>query len=251
MFFDIADNALGITASVRSRFDSRKVVNRALPLISDHPLLLGRVDPEGDRLGRGSPFMFGAKHVAEIIRTVNVGLDGRVSKRQETEFDEKDMAARTKEFLNALVEAFPSLRAVVLGQVLPDELRRTSLLGSILFVRVLGGVFQELVDHYAFTPKMVEEFFAKLSPHSEGPAYTGSIWVENLPDIWQDGAKAPRSRRQDLKALKNAILSWALDKPKFVTAKPKPRPIPDDEWVDPLEGAGYRPDLQSALKEHE
>ena len=28
MFFDIADNALGITSSVRARFDSRKVVNR-------------------------------------------------------------------------------------------------------------------------------------------------------------------------------------------------------------------------------
>jgi hypothetical protein len=64
MFFDIADNALGITSSVKARFDNRKVVNRALEAVMEHPLLTGRVDPEGDRVGRGSPYLMGAKHVA-------------------------------------------------------------------------------------------------------------------------------------------------------------------------------------------
>ena len=36
MFFDIADNALGITSSVRARFDSRKVVNRSLEDVMKH-----------------------------------------------------------------------------------------------------------------------------------------------------------------------------------------------------------------------
>jgi hypothetical protein len=37
--FDIADNALGITSSVRARFDSRKVVNRSLEDVMKHSLL--------------------------------------------------------------------------------------------------------------------------------------------------------------------------------------------------------------------
>ena len=55
MFFDIAENALGITASVKARFDTRKVVNRALEVVLEHPLLLNRVDPEGDRVPRNGP----------------------------------------------------------------------------------------------------------------------------------------------------------------------------------------------------
>jgi hypothetical protein len=233
MFFDIADNALGITASVRTRFDSRKVVNRALPLVSDsHELLKARVDEEGDRVGRGSVYLMGAKHVAEIIRTVNVGLDGRVSRRQEEEFDEKVMADKTKDFLDVLTEAFPQMRAITLGQLTTDQLRRTSLLGSVLFLRVLGGVYHDLLDPelHAWSREDVVKFFAKLAPHLEGPAYPGSIWLEHLPEIYTDGSFGPRGRRQDLQALKIALVDWALDKPKWLNAKPAPRPedVPEE-----------------------
>ena len=37
MFFDIADNALGISASVKVRFDTRRTINRALPAVLEHP----------------------------------------------------------------------------------------------------------------------------------------------------------------------------------------------------------------------
>lgn len=232
MFFDIADNALGITASVRTRFDSRKVVNRAMPLTMDHELLKARVDNEGDRVGRGSIFLMGAKHVAEIIRTVNVGLDGRVSRRQEEEFSEKEMADKTKDYLDALVEAFPQMRAISLGQLTTDQLRRTSLLGSVLFLRVLGGVYHDLLDPtlHAWSREDVVKFFEKLAPHLEGPAYEGSIWTEHLPEIYTDGSFGPRGRRQDLQALKVAVEGWALDKPKWLDKKPAPRPetIPEE-----------------------
>jgi hypothetical protein len=240
MFFDIADNALGITASVKSRFDSRKVVNRALAPTMEHPLLTGRVDPEGDRVGRGSMYLLGAKHVAEVIRTVNVGLDGRVSRRQEEEFSEHAMADKTKDFFDMLVEAFPPLRAITLGQLTTDQLRRTSLLGSVLFIRILAGVYHDLLsDEHHWAREDVEKFFEKLAPHLEGPAYEGSIWLERTPDIYSDGSFGPRGRRQDLAALKAALVGWALDKPKFLDAKPKARPARDEDWVDPEVGAGY------------
>lgn len=231
MFFDIADNALGITASVKSRFDSRKVVNRALPLAEEHPLLAGRIDPERDRAGRGSPYLMGAKHVAEIIRTVNVGLDGRVSRRQEEEFKEDVMANRTKDFLTLLAETMPDMQAIVLGQLSPLELRAKSLLGSVLFVRILGGVYFDLVVDRAWDRELVKAFFSKLAPHMSGPAYEGDIWTEHVPDnIFTPGAMAPRQRRQDLKALREEILGWAIDKPAFLDAEPAPRPetVPEE-----------------------
>ncbi|MGC8073608.1 hypothetical protein ACP3W1_23915, partial [Salmonella enterica] len=81
MFFDIAENALGITASTRARFDSRKIVNRALPMVLEHPLLLNRVDLDKDRVQKNSPFWIPASKVVEIIRTMRKGFEGRVSRK--------------------------------------------------------------------------------------------------------------------------------------------------------------------------
>ena len=231
MFFDMADNALGPNASVRVRFDSRKVVNRALRLMENHVLLAGRVDMEGDRIGRGSPNLMGAKHVAEIIRTVKVGIDGRVSRRQEDEFDEEEMANRAKDFLTMLVEAFPQMQAITLGQLSPDELRKTSLLGSVLFVRILGGVYHDLIVDREWDRDDVLAFFQKLAPHMGGPVYEGSIWTSNVPDnIFSDGTMAPRGRRQDIKLFKTTVVGWAIDKPAFLDEAPAPRPedVPEE-----------------------
>ena len=224
IFFDVAENALGITASVRSRFDSRKVVHRSLAETMTHPLLKGRVDPEGDRMGPTSPYAMGAKHVAEIIRTTNVGLDGRVSRRQEDEFKEGDLVGQAKRFLDVLTESFPQFQALTAGQLMPADLRKTSLLGSVLFVRVLGGVYYDLLKFHAFDPEMVEKFFKKLAPHVEAPVYEGSIWREHMHELFSDGAMGPHSRRQDLKQLNDDLVDWAVSKPKWLEAKPKPRP---------------------------
>ncbi len=230
IFYDVADNALGITASVRSRFDSRKIVHRSLGEVMTHPLLKGRVDPEGDRMGPTSPYAMGAKHVAEIIRTVNVGLDGRVSRRQEDEFKEADLVAAAKSYLTIITEAFPQFQALTAGQIMAADLRKNSLLGSVLFVRVLGGAYHDLLKFHAFSSEMVEQFFEKLAPHVEAPVYEGSIWREHLPELFSDGSMAPHSRRQDLKELNDTLVDWAVAKPKWLDAKPRKRPAPRDEF---------------------
>jgi hypothetical protein len=240
IFYDVADNALGITASVRSRFDSRKIVHRSLSETTAHPLLKGRVDPEGDRMGPSSPYAMGAKHVAEIIRTTNVGLDGRVSRRQEDELKEADMVKQAKSYLDVVTEAFPQFQAMTAGQVMPAVLRKTSLLGSVLFVRVLGGAYYDLLKFHAFSPEMVEQFFEKLAPHIDAPVYEGSIWREHLPELFSDGAMAPNARRQDLKRLNDELVDWAIAKPAWLEQKPKPRPVVPVEGVYDLTEAEER-----------
>src|SRR5690606_36709242 len=83
MFYDIAENALGITASVKARFDSRKVVNRALPEVLDHPLLPGRVDLENARLPKHSPHLISSRQLRETVRVATVGYDGSLGRRAE------------------------------------------------------------------------------------------------------------------------------------------------------------------------
>jgi hypothetical protein len=219
MFFDIADNALGITSSVRARFDSRKVVNRSLEEVMKHALLRGRVDPEQDRIGRGNPNLMGAKHVAEIVRTLAVGIEGRIGRRLEDELREDALVQKANDFLDALVVAFPPLDAVIDGTISPDELRRTSLLGSTVMLRILAGAYAELVERHRFDDEDVTDFFRKLAPHMPGPVTEDSIWVTRVKDdVFSPGAFAPRSRRQDLKTLRDTLVDWATMDPEWLTA---------------------------------
>lgn len=71
MFFDIADNTLGITSSVRARFDNRKIVNRCVEDVIRYALLAGRVDLEQDRLGRPDASL--RPSAAYSIRSSGVG----------------------------------------------------------------------------------------------------------------------------------------------------------------------------------
>ncbi len=253
MFFDIADNAKGITGSVKARFDTRKVVNRSLEAVLAHPLLLNRVDIEADRIGRGSVYLMGAKHVAELIKSVTVGLEGRVSRRQDLELKESEVAKDTLAFLDLVTASFPPLRAVTLGQLLPDDLRKTSILGSVLMVRVLAGVYHSLMHEHAFSKAMVQSYFEQLAPHMEAPVYPGSIWLEHTEGIFDDGARGPHSRRQDLRQLRDDMVDWAIDKPKWLAAAPVPRPVfeDDSEKVDFTEeeaGDILRPEIARQKK---
>ncbi len=216
MFVDIADNALGITSSVRTRFDSRKVVNRAVEPTLKHSLLAGRVDLEQDRISGANPNLLGARHVADLIRTVAVGIDGRVGRRLEDELREDALVEDTSRYLDVLLEAFPQLAQIADGKLAPEQLRKSSLLGASTVLRVLAGTYHALKQQ-KLDDEEIADFFAKLDPYISAPVSADSIWVKLLPDVFAEGASAPRSRRQDLRALTDTIVSWAIDEPDWLT----------------------------------
>jgi hypothetical protein len=224
MFVDIAENALGISSSIRTRFDSRKIVNRCVEPVAKHALLEGRVDEEKDRIGASNPNLVGAKHVAEMVRTVTVGIDGRISRRQEDELREDALIERTNEFLDVLLEGFSHLAAVADGKTEPPDLRKTNLIGGTSMLRVIAGVYFELREE-GWDDEDIADFFKKLSVQMDGPLSEKSVWVSEVPgEIFSPGALAPRSRRQDLRSLVDTIKAWAkkppewLDKPRAVKA---------------------------------
>lgn len=254
MFFDIADNALGITASVKSRFDSKKVVNRALEDVFEHELLRGKVDLELDRVRGDNPNLVSARNAAEVVRATLVGIDGRVSKVQERELKEKDVSKNAEEFLDLLVSAFPQMQDVMRGVLSPKELRATSLLGSVIMLRALAGVYHDLHQR-AWSNEMIEGYFERLAPHMVAPLPADSIWITKVRESPYDpGAVAPRARRQDLKALKDALLYWAVlgafDLPPVVAEDEEPADlVPDTTDMTEAEAdALLRPETARARK---
>jgi hypothetical protein len=224
MFFDIADNALGITASVRARFDNRKVVNRAIEAVLEHPLLHGRVDNDYDRVSGASPYVLAVKHVAEITKASTVGFSGRVSLRQEQELQETHVANRAKGYFDLLVSAFPQFQSLTVGSITAEALRKTSLLGSVMMLRILAGVRWELVSNHAFNDGLVLAFFEKLAPHMDAPLHENSIWMQHIgAPAFNVGFVSPGSRRQDSVIVLNALVEWAILKPDWLDEPPQPR----------------------------
>jgi DNA-sulfur modification-associated len=213
MFFDVADNALGINQAVKVRFDSRKVLNRTLYEVNKHALLVGRVDEEQDRITQNNPNLLGAKHVIDLVRSANVGVTGRIGAKREAEFEESTLIEAANDYFDCLLKGFEDpLEALVTGEIDAPTLRASSLLGSVSMLRVLAGVYFEFVEA-DYSSDDVSEFFSQLAPHMKAPITADSLWMKT--DAKQDftiGAMAPLAKSTNLKHLTEEIVRWS-DKP--------------------------------------
>lgn len=213
MFYDVADNALGINQAVKVRFDSRRVLNRTLYEVTKHALLKDRVDEEQDRLRSNNPNLLGAKHVIDLVRTVNVGITGRIGRKREEELDEPSLIEAANAFFDCLLGAFPLMEDLVEGRLTAPELRERSLLGSVSMLRVLAGVFHQLREDDC-TDDEIAEFFARLAPHMTAPVASGSLWqTTGAKQYMPEGSAGPTALAQRLKSLTEEITSWYTNPP--------------------------------------
>lgn len=214
VFVDIADNALGITNAIKARFDARKIVNRCLADVIEHPLLHGNVDMEQDRILGSNPNLMSAKHVTDMIRTIQVGIVGRISTRLENELREADLVRDAMSYFDALIAGFPDLAAVAEGRGSIPSLRERSLLGSTTVLRVLADVFHVLRTEDHREPAEIASFYMKLSNHMAAPVTETSPWFDT--GVFAENAMAPTSRHQDLAALSTAIVGWSRKSPDWL-----------------------------------
>lgn len=217
IFVDINDNAKGITGSVRSRFDDRKVISRALDIALSHSdLLKGRVDLELDRISGNSKYLLGAKHVADMLRAVTVG-NGRIGKRLEEELDEKNIADEFERFAMAMTDAFPDLQAVQDGTLSPVELRDSSLLGSSVILRGFAAAWYELREA-EWEPDDITAAYKGFADWMVAPVYpdpTDTWFATGLFSANENGVSSPGSRAQDFKQLTGTIADWCEEPPNW------------------------------------
>jgi hypothetical protein len=182
----------------------------------------GKVDFNKDRIAGDSEMLISAKTLADSIRALSVGITGRISRVQELEWPDEDVAQRTRKFLDSMQQAFKA----DFGKP-AIEFRKNSLLSSGTMFRVLAGVWFELTSSTnaqgkAIKPRMSVEdatkFFASLAPHMQLPIKTGNKWLTT--GVFPSPAAgavvtAPGSRNQELKKLTLEITNWALDPKSF------------------------------------
>ncbi|MCX4771644.1 DNA sulfur modification protein DndB [Streptomyces sp. NBC_01285] len=227
MFVDVADNAKGISGAVRARFDTSRIANRTLSDIVVHPLFLGKVDIERDRMTLTNRNLMGAKHVADITRAVIAGPGGRVSKKVESLTD-NEVIESVRGFLDVISIAFTALAEITeedvdnydpsLSEKKKNEppapptkamrLRESSLLGSVGMLRVLGGVYRNLKEDGAEDGD-IQEFFKRLDRHMTAPLTEDSIWrTTDANEDFEPNASAPIMRQQNVVHLTKVITDW-------------------------------------------
>ena len=218
IFVDVANNALGISKAVTKRFDMRLVVNRALNLVLDDdiPLLRDMVDEQNDRITGSNPHLIGAGNVGDIVRILQVGIAGKVTKVLENTLDEKAMAETTADFFEVLTEAIPEFSDIADGTTTPDKLRGKSLAVSVTMLRVLAGVFHELAER-GHSSAEISPYFARLAPHLKAPVSRRNpsgkmLLAATVSEAFSDGATAPGARAQQVKELVAVLADW-FDKP--------------------------------------
>ena len=238
MFVDIANNAKGITQTVRARFDSRQIVNRCLDSVMEHRLLKDRVDFERDNVsGSTNPNLTSVKSVADIVRTLQVGIAGRITRQREETLDESKLIDDAILFLDTLVDGFNDFMAIRDNVLTPPELRQRSLLASVSMQRVLAGVYHDLLTasqtNLVYPPRDPDDpdkirvprprsraevirFFQSLAPLMAAPLGEDSIWVREAPQQFAPGTSAPRATSRDLKELTLTVRNWAIETPEWL-----------------------------------
>lgn len=223
-FHDIAVNAKGITKSVTVGFDRRNLMNRvAMSLAESDPLLDGRVEMEKDRVTGGNENFVSGKNLVDLVKTVAIGIDGRMTNRREKTFKESAIERMADRFFAALRDCFPDLQKVADEELHPVDLRANSLLGSATILRVLAGAYHKLAvdtedeDNPNVTDvgdKQARELFESLAGSMGLPIGDGWYATGYFPE---KTSKAPSSRAQDLTGLTSLVAAWGVTGRPFVS----------------------------------
>lgn len=224
-FNDIATNARGITKSVTVSFDRRSMINRiAVEVAESIEFLADRVDWEKDRVAGKNENVISGKSLADIVRHLALGIDGRMTNRREDSMSEERIADLVEVFFELLLDTFPQLQNLDAEEISPIELREKDMITSATVLRVLAGVFHALAVDISdeSNPKLdkkgleeARELFEVLSGHTGLPL--DPRWLDT--GFFPENAKAPSSRAQDLRGLTNLLVQWALQGEIFAPSK--------------------------------
>jgi hypothetical protein len=215
IFVDVANNALSVQKAVTARFDTKKVVNRAVVELLDDPstdaLIRNRVDDQKDRVGGMNPNLIGSGVLAELVRTIKKGIVGRVSAADEKTFDHRALVRDTNLFFAILRESFSCLDEVAAGTKTPAQVRESHLIGSVTMIRIVAGVYHNLVQRGEPRVRIVD-FFKAIDRAGTAPLKSaiaqGQMWI-SLPDCgFVEGKTAPGARAQEVKNSVKEITQW-------------------------------------------
>lgn len=206
MFADAA-KARPIDALTKSRFDARDPFNRAAEAVMNSSRLLnGNVEMERSTISSTSDKLISYNQLATLLRTLQVGYYGRVSKQRALEFDENDglISKPGERFFEFLAKARDEYQRLADSDAQPSRERGNTLAFNNTILRVVAAVWHEWVVKRNKDDVVLIELFRD-ADFSLG---NGATWRE--AGLVPEGSRTPISRRQEVEAAVNHMLKAAL-----------------------------------------
>ena len=206
MFADVA-KARSIDALTKSRFDARDPFNRAAEVaMNSCGLLNGNVDMERSTVSGTSDKLISYNQLATLLRTLQVGYYGRVSKQRALELDASAelISNPAERFFAFLTRARNEYERLADGEVKPSRERGNTLAFNNTILRVIAASWYEWV----VKREKSEEVLVKLLRDADFTLGRGATWQK--AGLVPEGSRTPISRRQEVVAAINYLLSEAI-----------------------------------------
>jgi DGQHR domain-containing protein len=228
-FVTINNMAKGVNKNEVARMDETLMTNRVAKVLADSvPLLQNKIDDRSASVRGSSEYYISLINVADIVRHVCYGIQG---KNKKGDYDQRAEEFSAK-FFEIISENSSDLESLANNAMTPKELRNKSLWGSLTILRCLAGAFFKLAvvskdnqSEEAFRVEQESELnetgvmkFRKLINNLEttkAMEIIGKGKDKKLVSEWYDtsvvmaGALSPSSRNQDLTKLAELFAAWA------------------------------------------
>lgn len=228
-FVTINNMAKGVNKNEVARMDETLMTNRvAKVLAASVPLLQNKIDDRSASVRGSSEYYISLINVADIVRHVCYGIQG---KNKKGDYDQRAEEFSAK-FFEIITENAPDLESLANNAITPKELRNKSLWGSLTILRCLAGAFFKLAvvsksnqNEEAFRVEQDSELsetgiikFRKLIKNLEASnamEIIGKGKDRKLAAAWYKtsvvmaGTLSPSSRNQDLTKLAELFVAWA------------------------------------------
>ena len=149
MFADAAQTK-SIERNTLTQFNRRDAFNRAVEqLLEISEFLKGRVEMERASVARSSPNIISVNQLADTLRTIEVGIKGRVSKERNDEYltNVDELVDRcwvwSDEFMPAAREEYDDLLVGEIDNSEIPEMRSHTMAFNATFIRILAGCYHE------------------------------------------------------------------------------------------------------------
>lgn len=211
MFSDMNWHQKPVSKSVNVGFDRRDPFARVTQrLVSEHSLLVGRVETERSSVSWASEKLFTQGAVYDALGRCVAGVGGRVRNRERWDDRDEELYGIGSEFFDLLTKARPELKAVAEGEAMPVDIRNDSILASSTTLRAIAGAY----------------FLARKAGYGARDLVDGLSQLDFSPTNRQwhkigfvtPGRSTPNARLQEVKAATELIAKAIIPEPAELAA---------------------------------
>ena len=208
MFSDMNSTSKKVSKSLNISFDNRDPFARAAKiLITQHPLLIDRVEQLAPRVKADSSDFFSLSSIQDTLKKLYVGTGGRV--KDSSSITDEEIVARGSDFFDLLLKARPEYSEAQRSQTALIAFRSKTILFSSTTLRALAGAVYKATVYYG--SQDVYRVHDKLVNAISKIDFTVNSDLFIKANFIAKGSSTPSARNQEVIMATNAIYKSLQD----------------------------------------